>query len=1133
MFLKRSITLLLSITYLFSFSGHIEENTTWDEDIIITGDVYVDEGATLTIMPGVSVSFSRVDQNQDGIGDSDFIVNGKLVCNGSPGNEVIFTSNEDNPVPGDWAGIDIQSSVYNSTILNTKILFAYQGVYQSGKAVTYNHVLIEDAANFGMHLNNSTDGASSLFDLTIENCGDYGFNMSNGSANMNDFNILNNAGYGMNINAGTVNYTDGLIFGNGDYGLNLESNVTIETENVVVSSNASTGIWIDGTQSAQFNQVRSVSNGEDGVLIEGSDPVFTNSLISDNNGYGIRILEVASQPEFTYCNIIENFYGGIVFEDGADGSFVYNNIINNGLEGESGCGLCIIENSTPIINYNNIYGNNPGQSVSIPINSLHIQNTGYSAFFDLGFPVIDGVTQFYIDCYGDHNHSNDDYEFIIQDNANNWLYTYIRYNVSSDTNYEGWVTAFDSGSSNIRVYLNTYSVSNPYGRITKVYNGSNFFSSNSSTSYLIDAQYNWWGQINGVDSLIFQNTAGTVNYDEYLTESVVDAGVSMANIPPVFTLTGPTAMVIDPSTITISWSDMDVDDDAEISLYYSNAQDSTGTLITAGISEDDESDVFSWDVSTVPDGIYYVYGVLDDGTNEPVISYAPSQIMVGPLSVSIHNNLQSPTGTAFTVSVEIINPLEEFDIVAFSFTLSYDLTLLEITDVVNSETLTSGWTINSNLDIPGQTTVVGYSTQPIVERGTLLNFTFNVNESAENLQTSNLNLIGFTFNEGDPVPEINDGLFTVINHYDISGSLNYYSSGIGLPGAEVTIAGDTLLQLTTTDSSGSFSFLDLPSTNYELTAVYDDSIPDLVITPYDASLIAQFEVGTLEFNAQQMQAADVTGNGTPTVLDAAEIARYAVGLTNNFDAGRWILYPDGFNYQLQENVGNELFQAIAIGDPSGNWEPPDRNHWQTITVNAEAGEIVDIPVAYTGPFQSFYLDLIFSSEVFDFEEFQAISLLDNFTIENNIEAGRIRIGGYNSDIVNSTHEVYSVKLEALETLSNEIIQIRSIFDENDAGVLLDIQNNETALKSFSLKQSFPNPFNPKTTIKWEMPAPAEYRLSAYNVIGELVSEISNGFKNSGIHTIEWDAENLPSGVYFLQLEIDGRIIDRQKLILLK
>jgi hypothetical protein len=86
---------------------------------------------------------------------------------------------------------------------------------------------------------------------------------------------------------------------------------------------------------------------------------------------------------------------------------------------------------------------------------------------------------------------------------------------------------------------------------------------------------------------------------------------------------------------TLRWWDVDQDDlgvDATISLY--RAEDNTGkggTLIAAGIPQNDEGNggSYEWDTSGLPAGLYYVYGVIDDGVNEAYT--APS---TGPLRVA-------------------------------------------------------------------------------------------------------------------------------------------------------------------------------------------------------------------------------------------------------------------------------------------------------------------------------------------------------------------------------------------------------------------------------------------------------------------------------------------------------------------
>ena len=73
-------------------------------------------------------------------------------------------------------------------------------------------------------------------------------------------------------------------------------------------------------------------------------------------------------------------------------------------------------------------------------------------------------------------------------------------------------------------------------------------------------------------------------------------------------------------------------------------------------------------------------------------------------------------------------------------------------------------------------------------------------------------------------------------------------------------------------------------------------------------------------------------------------------------------------------------------------------------------------------------------------------------------------------------------------------------------------------KQFYLAQNFPNPFNPSTTIKYQIPVNSFVSLKIYNVLGEEVSLLVYEKQNAGAYELNWDASNYPSGVYFYKLE---------------
>ena len=86
--------------------------------------------------------------------------------------------------------------------------------------------------------------------------------------------------------------------------------------------------------------------------------------------------------------------------------------------------------------------------------------------------------------------------------------------------------------------------------------------------------------------------------------------------------------------------------------------------------------------------------------------------------------------------------------------------------------------------------------------------------------------------------------------------------------------------------------------------------------------------------------------------------------------------------------------------------------------------------------------------------------------------------------------------------------------------------------SFNLAQNYPNPFNPSTSIKYSVPESGNIRLSVFNIVGEEVAILVNGFSQSGIFEVSFDASSLPSGIYLYKLE-SANSVQTKKMTLLK
>jgi hypothetical protein len=87
-------------------------------------------------------------------------------------------------------------------------------------------------------------------------------------------------------------------------------------------------------------------------------------------------------------------------------------------------------------------------------------------------------------------------------------------------------------------------------------------------------------------------------------------------------------------------------------------------------------------------------------------------------------------------------------------------------------------------------------------------------------------------------------------------------------------------------------------------------------------------------------------------------------------------------------------------------------------------------------------------------------------------------------------------------------------------------------ENYSLSNNFPNPFNPTTRIRYSIPNVSRVLVKIYDVLGNEIETLVDQEKPAGTYELNWNAEGLPSGVYFYQLKA-GEFIQTKKMILLK
>ena len=94
------------------------------------------------------------------------------------------------------------------------------------------------------------------------------------------------------------------------------------------------------------------------------------------------------------------------------------------------------------------------------------------------------------------------------------------------------------------------------------------------------------------------------------------------------------------------------------------------------------------------------------------------------------------------------------------------------------------------------------------------------------------------------------------------------------------------------------------------------------------------------------------------------------------------------------------------------------------------------------------------------------------------------------------------------------------------------RSSDVMVAEYSLSKAYPNPFNPSTSLSYTMKVDGVVNVSVYDVSGRMVSELENGFQSAGTHSVVFDASDLSSGIYFVNMSADA-FTATQKIMLVK
>ncbi|MDI6883219.1 MAG: S8 family serine peptidase [Patescibacteria group bacterium] len=136
-------------------------------------------------------------------------------------------------------------------------------------------------------------------------------------------------------------------------------------------------------------------------------------------------------------------------------------------------------------------------------------------------------------------------------------------------------------------------------------------------------------------------------------------------------------------------------------------------------------------------------------------------------------------------------------------------------------------------------------------------------------------------------------------------------------------------------------------------------------------------------------------------------------------------------------------------------------------------------------------------------------------------------------------EILMVSADSIRTIEGTVLLLNpGKAVQRAVGISTPVARSETKTSpntfTFSLSQNFPNPFNPETTIRYQLSQATQVTLKVYNLLGEEVATLEDEKKPAGSYKVHWNANDLsiPSGIYFYKLTA-GDFTEVKKMTLVK
>nr|MBC8427848.1 T9SS type A sorting domain-containing protein [Candidatus Pelagibacter sp.] len=216
-----------------------------------------------------------------------------------------------------------------------------------------------------------------------------------------------------------------------------------------------------------------------------------------------------------------------------------------------------------------------------------------------------------------------------------------------------------------------------------------------------------------------------------------------------------------------------------------------------------------------------------------------------------------------------------------------------------------------------------------------------------------------------------------------------------------------------------------------------------------------------------------------------------------------------------------------------------------VNINTQAISQTFIPQFVGNPFQPMNI-FVTGIEGIDISEYSSIEIglfkgtvcVGNGVYHDETKSFEIIVSGNDPFTEQMDGYNYGDKLLFKSFLNGELIDLHVSWAKDNIdyylpkGTTVLGLNLLTIPEQFVFHNAYPNPFNPKTTLRYEIPFDTKVSMSVYDIEGRLIVDLVQSFQTAGIYTYSWNADEIPSGLYFVKLSA-GQFSQTQKVVIIK